>query len=112
MNITIRVLTLCSGYDSQLLALKRLKKYAESQGDTMEIECVAWSEFDPESKRNLDLQPAVVAHKMLHPECADRNLGDMTKIDWLKFKAELMGGRNLPKKGLLKSISLQVMLNI
>lgn len=87
------MIEVCAGYSSQLLALKRLKQYAQSIGEDIDVECVAWSEFDPESNRPNDEQPAVVAHKILHPECADRNLGDMTKIDWLKFKAELMQGR-------------------
>lgn len=93
MKKTARLIELCAGYSSQLLALKRLKQYAQSIGEDIDVECVAWSEFDPDSKRPNDEQPAVIAHKMLHPECADRNLGDMTKIDWLKFKAELMQGR-------------------
>lgn len=69
----LRVVTLCSGYDSQCLALK----YAG-----IPFELVAWAEFDPESKAPLDKQPAVIAHNALFPEYADRNLGDMTKIDW------------------------------
>lgn len=74
----IKVVTLCSGYDSQCLALERLKKnFAE-----FDYELVAWSEFDPESKSPLEKQPAVIAHNVLFPQYADRNLGDMTKIDW------------------------------
>lgn len=74
----IRVVTLCSGYDSQCLALERLKRdYPE-----FDYELVAWSEFDPESKSPLERQPAVIAHKALFPQSADKNLGDMTKIDW------------------------------
>lgn len=74
----LRVVTLCSGYDSQCLALERLKKsYPE-----FEYELIAWSEFDPESKAPLERQPAVIAHNALFPQWADRNLGDMTKIDW------------------------------
>jgi len=74
----LKVVTLCSGYDSQCLALERLKSvYPE-----FDYELVAWSEFDPESKTPLDKQPAVVAHNALFPQWKDRNLGDMTKIDW------------------------------
>ena len=77
-NNPLKVVTLCSGYDSQCLALERLKAvYAK-----FDYELVAWSEFDPESKTSLDKQPAVVAHNALFPQWADRNLGDMTKIDW------------------------------
>lgn len=74
----LKVVTLCSGYDSQCLALERLKSvYPE-----FDYELVAWSEFDPESKTPLERQPAVVAHNALFPQWKDRNLGDMTKIDW------------------------------
>lgn len=74
----LKVTTLCSGYDSQCLALERLKQtYPE-----FEYELVAWAEFDPESKTPLEKQPAVIAHNALFPQYADRNLGDMTKIDW------------------------------
>ena len=77
-NNPLKVVTLCSGYDSQCIALERLKSvYPE-----FDYELVAWSEFDPESKTQLDKQPAVVAHNALFPQWADRNLGDMTKIDW------------------------------
>lgn len=74
----LRVVTLCSGYDSQCLALNRLK---ETYPD-FDYELIAWAEFDPESKSPLEKQPAVIAHKALFPQWADRNLGDMTKIDW------------------------------
>ena len=74
----LKVVTLCSGYDSQCLALNRLK---ENYPD-FDYELIAWSEFDPESKSPLDRQPAVIAHNALFPQWKDRNLGDMTKIDW------------------------------
>lgn len=76
----LRVVTLCSGYDSQCLALNALKE-AYPQFD---YRLIAWSEFDPESKAPLEKQPAVIAHKALFPDTADKNLGDMTKIDWEK----------------------------
>ena len=79
-NNPLRVVTLCSGYDSQCLALERLKRnYPE-----FDYELIAWAEFDPESKAPLNKQPAVVAHNALFPQWKDRNLGDMTKIDWTK----------------------------
>lgn len=74
-------MTLCSGYDSQCLALERLKH----DFPEFDYELVAWSEFDPETPNvPLERQPAVVAHNALFPQWADRNLGDMTKIDWSK----------------------------
>lgn len=60
----LRVVTLCSGYDSQLMAIRNLG---------IPYECVGWSEIDPY---------AIKAHNAVFPELRDRNLGDMTKIDW------------------------------
>lgn len=62
----LRVVTLCSGYDSQLMAIRNLG---------IPYECVGWSEID---------KYAIMAHNAVFPEIADRNLGDMTKIDWSK----------------------------
>lgn len=60
----LKVVTLCSGYDSQLMAIRNLG---------IPYECVGWSEID---------KYAIQAHDAVFPEIADRNLGDMTKIDW------------------------------
>lgn len=74
-----RLVTLCSGYDSQSLAFKRLD---------IPFELAAWAEFEPEKPNvPLESQPAVVAHNLLFPRWSDRNKGDMTKIDWESFKA-------------------------
>ena len=55
-------------------------------GHTTSYELMAWSEFDPEKpKIPLERQPAVVAHNILFPQWKDRNLGDMTTIDWPSF---------------------------
>ena len=78
----INLVELCAGYGSQALAFKQLG---------LSYDIVAWSEFDPESKKPLDEQPAVIAHNLLHPEAKGRNLGDMTKIDWEKWKTENKG---------------------
>lgn len=67
----LRVVTLCSGYDSQCLALERLKR----QFPDFDYTLVAWSEIDTY---------AIKAHDALFPEAKDRNLGDMSKIDWSK----------------------------
>ena len=76
-------MTLCSGYDSQCLALDRIKR----DFPEFDYELVAWSEFDPETPNTpLEKQPAVVAHNALFPQWKDRNLGDMTKIDWEKVE--------------------------
>lgn len=87
---TINLVTLCSGYDSQAIALGQV---------SLELGCkfdlLAWSEFDPESKRPLDKQPAVVAHNLLFPQWADRNVGDMTKVDWDAVKATWGGQKDV-----------------
>lgn len=64
----LRVVTLCSGYDSQLMAIRNLG---------IPYECIGWSEID---------RYAINAHNAVFPEIADRNLGDMTKIDWQKVE--------------------------
>lgn len=74
----LKVVTLCSGYDSQCIAFDMLReRYPD-----FAYELVAWAEFDPESKRALEEQPAVVAHNLLFPDAKDLNRGDMTKCDW------------------------------
>ena len=60
----LRVFTAFSGYDSQCLALNRLG---------IPYELVGWSEID---------KAAIVAHNALFPQYADRNYGDISKIDW------------------------------
>ena len=74
----LRLVTLCSGYDSQAIAMDMLQqRYKDFRWKLM-----AWSEFDPESNRPLDEQPAVVAHNLLFPQYKELNRGDMTKADW------------------------------
>lgn len=65
----IKVFTAFSGYDSQCLALKRLK----DEHPDFDYELVGWSEIEPN---------AIKAHNILFPEAADKNLGDIAKIDW------------------------------
>ena len=60
----LRVFTAFSGYDSQCLALNRLG---------INYDLVGWSEID---------QAAIKAHNALFPQYADRNYGDISKIDW------------------------------
>ena len=50
----LRVVTLCSGYDSQCLALDALKEHYPS----FDYDLVAWAEFDPASKQPIEKQPA------------------------------------------------------
>lgn len=65
----IKVFTAFSGYDSQCLALDRLKRDYPEFG----YELVGWSEID---------KYAIKAHDLLFPEDADKNYGDICKIDW------------------------------
>ena len=64
MTMKLRVFTSFSGYDSQLMALRDIGA---------DYECVGWSEID---------KWAIKAHDAVFPELADRNYGDITKIDW------------------------------
>lgn len=60
----LKVFTSFSGYDSQCLALNRLG---------LEYDLVGWSEID---------KYAIQAHNALFPQYAERNYGDISKIDW------------------------------
>jgi len=65
----LRVFTAFSGYDSQCLALERLKYSFPDFDYTL----VGWSEID---------KFAIQAHNALFPEASDKNYGDISKIDW------------------------------
>ena len=65
---TYNVVTLFSGYDSQCLALNRLG---------VPYELVGWSEID---------RYAIRAHNALFPQWENRNLGDVTLVDWDQFR--------------------------
>lgn len=68
-GMKIKVFTAFSGYDSQCLALDRLKEnYPE-----FDYELVGWSEID---------KYAIQAHNAIYPQWADRNYGDISKINW------------------------------
>ncbi|MBE6341439.1 MAG: DNA (cytosine-5-)-methyltransferase [Bacteroidales bacterium] len=66
----LRVFTAFSGYDSQCLALERLKR---SHG--VQYSLVGWSEID---------KYAIIAHNALSPDATNKNYGDISKIDWRK----------------------------
>ena len=72
----LKVVTLCSGYDSQCMALDRIKEL----NPDFDYELVAWSEID---------KYAIAAHNAVYPQWKERNLGDMTKIDWEKFSSDI-----------------------
>ena len=65
----IRVFTAFSGYDSQCLALDRLKENYPG----FDYELVGWAEID---------KYAILAHNAIYPQWAGRNYGDISKINW------------------------------
>ena len=64
----VRLVSLFSGYDSQALALERLKR----DFPDFDYELVAWCEID---------KNAIRAHNALFPQWSDRNLGDICKVN-------------------------------
>lgn len=60
----LKVFTAFSGYDSQCMALDRLG---------VNYELVGWSEIN---------KYAIRAHNAIYPQWANRNFGDISKIDW------------------------------
>ena len=69
----LKVVTLFSGYDSQCMSLDRLHRNFPQ----FAYELIAWSEID---------KYAIQAHDAAYPQYADRNLGDVCKIDWYKVE--------------------------
>ena len=73
----MRVFTAFSRYDSQCLALNVLRdEYSEIHHKPVyrfNYELIGWSEID---------KYAIKAHNALFPQWADRNYGDISKIDW------------------------------
>lgn len=65
----LKVFTAFSGYDSQCMALERLKENFPE----FDYELVGWAEID---------KPAIASHNAVFPQWADRNYGDISKIDW------------------------------
>lgn len=68
---SLRVFTAFSGYDSQCLALDRLKRDFPDFDYTL----VGWSEID---------KHAIQAHDALFPDATDKNYGDISNVDWTK----------------------------
>lgn len=68
-NNPLRVCTTFSGYDSQCLALDRIAE----RHPGFAYDLVAWCEIDPN---------AIKAHNLLYPQWSERNLGDITQVDW------------------------------
>lgn len=71
IEMKLRVFTAFSGYDSQCMALDRLQE----KFPDFSYELVGWSEID---------KYAIQAHNAVYPQWADRNYGDISKIDWMK----------------------------
>lgn len=76
----LRLYEICAGYGSQALALKQLQRIFPD----FAFKCVGWCDYDPESPNvPVDRQPAVIAHRALHPDCM-KNDGNLVEIDWNK----------------------------
>lgn len=60
-----------AGYDSQMMALQRLK----DNFTDFDFSCVGWSEID---------KNAIIAHNACFPMCKDKNFGNISMIDWDK----------------------------
>ena len=65
----LKVFTAFSGYDSQCMALDRLHRH----NPDFNYELVGWAEID---------KYAIAAHNAVYPQWAERNYGDIAKIDW------------------------------
>ena len=65
----LRLLTLFSGYDSQALAMERMKQSIVG----FDYDLVGWCEID---------KFAIDAHNAIFPQWADRNIGDITTADY------------------------------
>ena len=72
----IKVITTFSGYDSQAMALERMKKNIPG----FDYDLVYWCEID---------KNAIAAHNLCFPEWADRNLGDITQVNWEEVKSKV-----------------------
>lgn len=73
-NKPLKIFTAFSGYDSQCLALERLKQMFPE----FDYELVGWSDID---------KNAIIAHNALFPDAADKNYGDICTIDWSQVQA-------------------------
>ena len=67
----IRVVSVFSGYDSQCMALDRIG---------VEYDLVAWAEID---------KYAIAAHNAVYPQYAERNVGDVSLVDWTKVEGDV-----------------------
>lgn len=67
--MTLKVFTAFSGYDSQCMALDRLHRH----NPDFNYELVGWAEID---------KYAIAAHNAVYPQWAERNYGDISRIDW------------------------------
>ena len=67
--MNLKVFTAFSGYDSQCMALDRLHRH----NPDFNYELVGWAEID---------KYAIAAHNAVYPQWAERNYGDIAKIDW------------------------------
>lgn len=71
---TIRTFQAFAGYDSQLMAMRRV----EHDFLRVKFDCVGWSEID---------KYAIKAHDALFPELSSLNYGDISNIAWDEVRA-------------------------
>lgn len=70
-NKPLRCFFAFAGYNSQIMALQRLK----DNFPDFDFVCVGWSEID---------ENAIIAHNACFPNEKGKNYGDISKIDWDK----------------------------
>ena len=70
MNKTVKLMTLFSGYESQMMALE-----SATSSYPLIAELIGWSEIDPKVQ---------TVHNAVYPEYANRCYPDVTQIDWDK----------------------------
>lgn len=73
LNHIHNIITTFSGYDSQALAAMQLAQ----RHPGWKWNLTAWCEID---------KYACQMHDLIFPEYKDRNVGDITKVDWTQFK--------------------------
>lgn len=81
-TIALTVGTLCSGYDSQCMALDRIKNSLKWSFPNFEYDLLFWAEID---------RYAIKAHNAVYHQYKERNIGDITQVDWHKVpKVEML----------------------
>ena len=83
---TIKIFTLFSGYDSQLMGIINAVKNSKKHFD---VELVGWSDNDPDVQR---------IHNLTFPEYVDRCYPDVTTIEWKQIPFFDILFQSVPKR--------------